>query len=815
MNLRAMNASPDTTAADGAALRALMGADPRVRRAIRDRNTFEAYLSTLAPSGRFLVFPMGADGRLAMARLRDVPGFLGGVDSAADAADRTSDPVITPSCLARTSFDEILVCHIDPETEATLVAHLAAAGVPRERLIPVYDDPRYAAFACEHRGRALLDGFPSSPRGASHVVVRDASAPLAGDAALATLHPPSTPILVVDDGATTTHDPDGPVFGLGADPSPLRPILRAIDPRVVHLRCADPRPALVDFIRSAVPSAVLLHEHVHGGGDGNGDDRIDGTAVTIHPAGGEEPTRRFLLHPLFDGAMDDARRGLPAGFTYLPPSPPPSTGDAPSSRRILLAGDLPPATSGGDGGDGDRWSAEALRSIITDAGASMDLCDLARAGHPRAMRPGRLLLILKHYDYGWVEPPRTDDPPPLVATAAHRLSLYVSANLPVIIDERLVALAALVERHGAGIVVDTRDPGALRRALGSSDPIAHRTGARRLHAFLRERNERTLEAVREVVMSMTAGMTGHAPEHGLDPKGMEPMSRSPSPGPSRAIDDGNRIAEQVVGQVETRGFGIHRGLFPRTTVGRLRRRMVELYDRRLGPEPTDPGIDVVHFDTLLGGEHEPVVIDVLDAFIRSIGFDIFRRLIGGRVQFLVFACLVRSQRPGTRSSRVPFHQDVTFMTNRFRSFNCWIPLVDCGTDSPGLEMMDARVVDDLSDLIDADHAPDSLFRELDLTRGVERIVARHPGATFATPVMNAGDALIFDQLTVHRTQPDMENRRRRISLEIRAAAEDAPLADHQTRHRFIIEEDDGGFVWFDGDGRPFGRSDRVPSRDPP
>lgn len=257
--------------------------------------------------------------------------------------------------------------------------------------------------------------------------------------------------------------------------------------------------------------------------------------------------------------------------------------------------------------------------------------------------------------------------------------------------------------------------------------------------------------------------------------------------------------DSLIADINGHGLGVCRSIFAPDTVERLHRRMIDLYalhDRHNSQnQGRDYGIDVIHFENLLDGPHESVVIEVFHEFIRSRGFRIFQRLIDGPVQFLMFACLVRSHRPGASRSHVPFHQDVTFMTNRFRSFNCWIPLVDCGVEAPGLEVLRRRMSDDVSERIDPNRDPTSLFRDLDLTASVSDIAEPCGGEAFVTPILSAGDGLIFDQLTIHRTQIGLENRRRRISLEIRGCAADVPLNEQQGKHRFTVSETDSGFLW--------------------
>jgi hypothetical protein len=82
---------------------------------------------------------------------------------------------------------------------------------------------------------------------------------------------------------------------------------------------------------------------------------------------------------------------------------------------------------------------------------------------------------------------------------------------------------------------------------------------------------------------------------------------------------------------------------------------------------------------------------------------------------------------------------------------CWITLVPCGAESPGLELVTQRL--------------ESLLAPADLTE--ERVRARFAPEEFWRPVLEAGDALLFRGDILHRTQvtPAMSNDR--TSLELR------------------------------------------------
>lgn len=89
-----------------------------------------------------------------------------------------------------------------------------------------------------------------------------------------------------------------------------------------------------------------------------------------------------------------------------------------------------------------------------------------------------------------------------------------------------------------------------------------------------------------------------------------------------------------------------------------------------------------------------------------------------------------------------------------RMLTCWIALTPCGDTAPGLEVIRPGLADPL--------------QPADLTDGA--ISARFDPATRWRPVMAAGDALLFDGGTVHRTLVEPAMRDDRTSIELRFLA---------------------------------------------
>jgi hypothetical protein len=98
-----------------------------------------------------------------------------------------------------------------------------------------------------------------------------------------------------------------------------------------------------------------------------------------------------------------------------------------------------------------------------------------------------------------------------------------------------------------------------------------------------------------------------------------------------------------------------------------------------------------------------------------------------------------------------WHQDGAFLGKQVRTVNVWLSLSDCGVDSPGIDIVGDR----LPGVVQTG----SHGARLHWTVGaglVDDLV--QAGTPIVTPVFRPGDALLFDQLMLHRTavRPEMD-----------------------------------------------------------
>jgi hypothetical protein len=115
-----------------------------------------------------------------------------------------------------------------------------------------------------------------------------------------------------------------------------------------------------------------------------------------------------------------------------------------------------------------------------------------------------------------------------------------------------------------------------------------------------------------------------------------------------------------------------------------------------------------------------------------------------------------SLRRAQPDSQSEWHQDGAFLGHGTRTVNVWTALTPCGVDAPSIDVYARRFNEMVpTGTDDAVH-----------TWSVSRAQAERLGTQdVVRPVFDAGDALLFDQFTLHRTAADPAMTRERYALE--------------------------------------------------
>lgn len=132
--------------------------------------------------------------------------------------------------------------------------------------------------------------------------------------------------------------------------------------------------------------------------------------------------------------------------------------------------------------------------------------------------------------------------------------------------------------------------------------------------------------------------------------------------------------------------------------------------------------------------------ELIDAFAASGVIDVIAGHLGERPTLSVQKTVLRRVTP---SAGTDWHQDGAFLGERIRAVNVWLSLSDCGVHAPGLDILPRRVPH-----VVETGTRGAKFRWSVGPGTVEQVRGDTP---LVAPVFRPGDALLFDQLLLHRT----------------------------------------------------------------
>jgi hypothetical protein len=322
-------------------------------------------------------------------------------------------------------------------------------------------------------------------------------------------------------------------------------------------------------------------------------------------------------------------------------------------------------------------------------------------------------------------------------------------------------------------------------ALAAANALAG--GGRYLEAVdalrLANRHERSNETDRKLVqLRHDAFLEVDRPR---PPTAWPPTLRDPFPQTTDLVEmHADALTPAVVGgAILHHGCVLVRGLLPRDVAARLaaqtdlafeaqerwRRNVESGGDDRATADPwfepftPDPryAIDPLHLPLsrmnrdscrVLLVDSPPAMFEVLEALERVGMHRLLTAYLGERPVMTVSRSVLRRLPQQPRA--LGWHQDASIFGRPAPSLNCWIAFNDCGDDAPGIEVVPRRV----------DHVLD-----VPANRALSRagVAMEPPSAPLrgVAPVFAPGDALIFDDLLVHRTTMHARMKRTRYSME--------------------------------------------------
>lgn len=217
------------------------------------------------------------------------------------------------------------------------------------------------------------------------------------------------------------------------------------------------------------------------------------------------------------------------------------------------------------------------------------------------------------------------------------------------------------------------------------------------------------------------------------------------------------------------GCALVRGLMPRPEALELAGEIERAYQARAGTSPT-PG----YYEEFQPEERFGPVLwrswiteggGLLAVDSPAVCFALMEALDGADIPGLVAGYLgepgllsihkttLRKAEPSVSGA---WHQDGAFM-GPVRSLNLWLSLSRCGDEAPGLDLLPRRL----------DHflATGTEGAELTWTISDQEARAAASGAEITRPVFEPGDALLFDELFLHKTGSDPSMRGPRFAVE--------------------------------------------------
>ena len=212
------------------------------------------------------------------------------------------------------------------------------------------------------------------------------------------------------------------------------------------------------------------------------------------------------------------------------------------------------------------------------------------------------------------------------------------------------------------------------------------------------------------------------------------------------------------------GVALVRGLIPHDIVAEMRRETCEYFKAlESGPDTHTKWFFSTFGNVLL--EHlaaygDGAIVYALQFLTKSALADVlYDYLDTNRITTPLGYDFVRKHAGSDQKSLSPFHQDSVAVPVGTRLLTCWVPMDDCGLESPGFEVVTKRIDDEfpISETPHTNHE----------TSEIDESVVRHAvQGRLWHPVFRTGDVLVFDGLTVHRSfvRPSMTKVRHSVEL---------------------------------------------------
>jgi hypothetical protein len=161
------------------------------------------------------------------------------------------------------------------------------------------------------------------------------------------------------------------------------------------------------------------------------------------------------------------------------------------------------------------------------------------------------------------------------------------------------------------------------------------------------------------------------------------------------------------------------------------------------------------------GDPEALWYVFLDSSLPELLYSVYQ----GHFLYSSLHAVIRRQSPGEPRWWTGFHQDGHFLNPDWNLLHCWGPLLPCGADAPGLELIPAGLKQIWPRTAPPErgaHYYDN--RDLDYTQDILPVFAPEQ---FWTQTLAPGDVFIYDRFCLHRTLTRPGMTQTRYNLEMR------------------------------------------------
>ena len=486
-----------------------------------------AYLKANLPPGICWIYACGTHSQ-AIAHIPEESAaarLAGFVDvKAAEIGEFLGYRVISPQDLLNQIFDYVIVGHLQYEND--FADALISLGVPEEKIVRIYGGAAYREPALA----ASVDKAAMQYAGPYDTIIVTSNSLVLSDSDLCEVFDrEKTLVLYYGPRGQYTESPF-PILNVHESLDFLYQLIEFYKPLNIYVRTFFDHDAIVYSIRQRRPDAIIIHEPFD-------------LSIVFPP---ELLTRwnKWSLEQIqaLQWAECDSfktsdfivsKRGGPCWDKIVAPfntpfatvfsrltrpeleEPARASGE---DLRVVYAGFLPPETRH-LGGYYDLYPC--FEKLVRAAGVTVDIynaghlpgdyCDSVYDGYLSRDYGGKInynrslpydLLIrqLMNYDFGWLYNERSEiyihD---AAVTIPGRVTGYISAGVPVIIDDEFEFLADLITRFNAGIVVPEGRTERIPELILNADRPAMRAGTRRLRDYMFRQNQEALSRLRNLM----------------------------------------------------------------------------------------------------------------------------------------------------------------------------------------------------------------------------------------------------------------------------------------------------------------------------